>query len=443
MGKVALLTSGETTIEGISRAISGLLTTGGVKGSGDLLVIENGTPNKTVKISAGTIYIDFVDPVAEGARKYLGFIETGSEQNVTITDNTSGSARIDLIVAYVDTSAATQDDSDNNGALKFAAIPGTPAATPAIPTDATVTGILGAGVPWRPLARVAVANGFTSIINANITDMRSYTSDQETVLDDTSVDFVATGLVWSQSSGLIGTMTLGHAYIGGHLINKPNFTHTFAVSKDTYIDLPNTALPTVNDDLTYTAVTNGAAAPALAAGSIRLAKVVTNGSAITGVTDLRVITPIDNTMIANRTRRVFGNISPENSATYVFNNGMTVNLADETTQGAMFTIEVPKDYVSGGALIIKYSAGGTGAINISEYIGVISLSESITMNEANNVSEVLGSAGGDTLYEATITLAGGYTIGDVVLGTIRRRAGDANAGALAIRGIGFEYTADM
>jgi hypothetical protein len=45
----------------------------------------------------------------------------------------------------------------------------------------------------------------------------------------------------------------------------------------------NTVKPTTNADLTYTEVNNGGTSPALAANSVRLAIVVTNGSTITSV----------------------------------------------------------------------------------------------------------------------------------------------------------------
>jgi hypothetical protein len=55
-------------------------------------------------------------------------------------------------------------------------------------------------------------------------------------------------------------------------------SHTFGASSDTYIDY------TVGTGITYTAVTNGAASPSLAANSIRLAKVVTGASTIGSIT---------------------------------------------------------------------------------------------------------------------------------------------------------------
>ncbi len=102
-------------------------------------------------------------------------------------------------------------------------------------------------------------------------------------LDEMTSDFVFTGGVWSLASGLNGTMTALAAYINGYKNTLAAIaTRAFTINKDTYVDLlkdPSTHAFSV----VYTEVANGAAAPALAANSIRLAKVVTNGSTITSV----------------------------------------------------------------------------------------------------------------------------------------------------------------
>lgn len=283
MAKIAFLTGGtnETTLDGISRAVTRNFTSPGCIGDNDLKVTENGTPDNKVLISTGSALIGFNSPDGTQEDKYYHLFADVAE-TVTITANTSGNPRIDAIVSYPDVSGGAP--TDNDGAGKFVAVAGTPAATPSAPTDANIVTALGAGVPYTVHAHVAVANGFTSITNANITDMRVFADTNDRVIGDTTSDFVASGLIWAASAGLVGAMTSGRAYIGGKHINKSALTHTFAASKDTYVDLPSTAKHSNYDDLTYTAVANGAASPALAAGSIRLAKVVTSGAAVTSVT---------------------------------------------------------------------------------------------------------------------------------------------------------------
>lgn len=90
------------------------------------------------------------------------------------------------------------------------------------------------------------------------------------------------GGIWAAVSGLNASMTA----LAGWQANKQGTiaalaSRTFTASKDTYIDvLRNTTTNAFS--LVYTEVANGAAAPALAANSFRLAKVVT-GATVTSV----------------------------------------------------------------------------------------------------------------------------------------------------------------
>jgi hypothetical protein len=86
-------------------------------------------------------------------------------------------------------------------------------------------------------------------------------------------DFVSSGCVWTPGSGLVGSMTAGVIFINGVEYSLASVgNHTFGASVDTYVDY------TVGTGITYTAVANNAASPALAANSIRLAIVVSGAS---------------------------------------------------------------------------------------------------------------------------------------------------------------------
>ena len=103
----------------------------------------------------------------------------------------------------------------------------------------------------------------------------------ETRFDESLSDFVYTGCLFSTSASLIGTISAGTAYVNGKRIPIAQADHTFAASKDTYVDLSNAGV------LTYLAVNNNASSPELTANSIRLCRVVTSGAAITSVSDMR------------------------------------------------------------------------------------------------------------------------------------------------------------
>jgi hypothetical protein len=88
------------------------------------------------------------------------------------------------------------------------------------------------------------------------------------------------------------TMTLaeGDAYIRGVTFaistSDSKLTKTYTASKDTYVDLSK------DQTFTYTEVPNGGAVPSIPTNNIRIAKVVTDGTEITSVTDLRELESI-------------------------------------------------------------------------------------------------------------------------------------------------------
>lgn len=280
--KLGYRNAGKTSEEGINRIASRLISAAGVFRDTDMAVSATGTPDNKVNVATGDIAIGTNSPNASDADYYYHGWNTAS-QALTIGANASGNPRIDVVVAYVDLTVQDSTDSDNPGALVFKVVAGTAAATPAAPDDTAIQTSVGGSNPWLLLAQVAVANGFSTIINGNITDLRPVTSTVARLADSGMADYVGSGLLFSQSSGLTGQLTTGYCFIDGEIINKSYFKHLFAASKDTYIDLPKASKPTSLDDLVYTAVTNGDPSPALAANSIRLAKAVTDGSGITSV----------------------------------------------------------------------------------------------------------------------------------------------------------------
>jgi membrane-bound inhibitor of C-type lysozyme len=112
--------------------------------------------------------------------------------------------------------------------------------------------------------------------------------DPATSIGNIIRDYVESGLLGSDpGASLTMVIPTGVAYVGGVRVVKSSgadLTNTYTASKDTYVDISNAGV------ITYVAVANGAAAPAVTANSQRLMLVVTNGTEITGVTDLRKTT---------------------------------------------------------------------------------------------------------------------------------------------------------
>lgn len=97
--------------------------------------------------------------------------------------------------------------------------------------------------------------------------------------DEANLSFVVTGLVWSASAGLDGTMTAGTIYTpdGTRAAVSSIATKTFTASRDTYVDVSPAGV------VTYNEVVNGATPPPLTADYTRIAIVITSGAAITAV----------------------------------------------------------------------------------------------------------------------------------------------------------------
>ena len=141
-----------------------ILTAGGshgVVGAGDLAVTQNGTPNMSVNVAAGRAFIRGTETASLNQGAY-GFFNDGVV-NLAVAASDPTNPRRDLVVAQV-------RDANYAGAAndaRLAVITGTPAAVPSDPT-----------IPANclVLARIAVAAGSTSVLNAAITDLRTRAS---------------------------------------------------------------------------------------------------------------------------------------------------------------------------------------------------------------------------------------------------------------------------
>lgn len=126
---------------------------------GQLLVKENGTPNMSVLVDPGVFYVlnDSWTEFSSSLKYWDGIMD--AQVNPAISSNPSGSTRIDLVCVKIDTGVTPNANASN------------------VATIVIVEGTPGAGAPALPnnhllLATVTVANGASSIVNANIADNR-------------------------------------------------------------------------------------------------------------------------------------------------------------------------------------------------------------------------------------------------------------------------------
>lgn len=105
-------------------------------------------------------------PASAGVRVFAGsalvqgtYYETDATVTLAIAANASGNPRIDTIILRKDFTLQT---------IRLAVLQGTPGATPVAPALTQSDGVM-----WEsPLADIAVANGFSTIVAANITPRR-------------------------------------------------------------------------------------------------------------------------------------------------------------------------------------------------------------------------------------------------------------------------------
>jgi hypothetical protein len=179
---------GKTSEEGLKKELKALLT-GGVSlidSSTALQVTQRAAgANMTVDIAIGSCHI--VKPA--GDYSYFGWTDAATTGTTVPTANVSN-PRIDTVVAYVDLSVVSSASNNNPGALKFSVVAGTAAGSPVALTPSQIQTALGATVPFIQLAQLAVAANATTIVNANITDVRP--------------PIAFKGRVWGGSSNTVG-----------------------------------------------------------------------------------------------------------------------------------------------------------------------------------------------------------------------------------------------
>jgi len=141
------------------------ISSAGVVTQADCAVTQNGSPNMSVNVASGVVYI--LNPSWTAASvtetKYWR-VKNDATVNVVISANSSGNPRITSIFAKL-TTGTTPDDYGTNVA-SFVAVDGTPAGSPTAPAAPSD------GNGYTRLANVTVANGASSIVTGNISDAR-------------------------------------------------------------------------------------------------------------------------------------------------------------------------------------------------------------------------------------------------------------------------------
>lgn len=245
-------------------------------------------------------------------------------------------------------------------------------------------------------------------------------------------DYVASGAVWSgdaYASTRAASMTAGVFYINGQRGTISAVTaRSFTASKDTYIDVLNTAGVFT---LVYTEVTNNAASPALAANSIRIGIIVTGASNIASVASINQgqetkLLPIASSTPYQVTDSLGNLICPRDPARKILgyrqilsNFSTTANNVLTDITGLSCPVIVPtgrKVNISTGARYMTTSATGTGVnltiVETSTVIGQSAITEPTGGYAVAAFCAISRTASGSLTYKAQALQegAGTYTL---------------------------------
>lgn len=141
------------------------------------------------------------------------------------------------------------------------------------------------------------APGYPSSNSRTQADMKTYFEDTlasqsaQAEYGDFLQDCILDGFASYTNTGLSATLGAGTIITQGNRISVASgdarLTNTYPASQDTYLDISPDApggVGTVAGNFHYSSVANNSTAPAVYANSLRVAKIVTSGSAVTGVT---------------------------------------------------------------------------------------------------------------------------------------------------------------
>lgn len=188
---------------------------GAARSNVGVLLGSGSQPNAPLKVQAQSPATTSVDVLAGSALvQGVAYINTATLA-LSIAANASGNPRIDTIILRADYALQT---------VRLAVLQGTPAASPSVPSLTQ-----SANVMWEiPLADIAVANGFVSISNANITPRTEWANAAEGVYLDNVLNnsggTLNTGdvVIWDSTANnaITTTTTLGNKLLAGVWVGR-------------------------------------------------------------------------------------------------------------------------------------------------------------------------------------------------------------------------------
>lgn len=129
----------------------------------------------------------------------------------------------------------------------------------------------------------AINNADGGLLQARTVTPEKMTENGDVTIfrDEAFNDFVFSGCLMTTSANLTTTTSSGIAYCEGQRVKKDATAKTYTATKFTYVDMKS------DGTYVYTEVTPDVA-PAIASGTVRLARVETDSDNVVAVTDLRI-----------------------------------------------------------------------------------------------------------------------------------------------------------
>lgn len=192
----------------------GLHSSAALGGLEDAMYGSSVANSDSFKVTAGTgmnASIATGDGLISTGTGFARRIATDAVNTVAISAASTANPRIDSIVAYIDNAITPVQTvlNNTNGILKFAAVAGSPAASPVAPSAGAIQSAVGAGNPYMILCNVRVPANATSLNNAVFTDMRNIANEISDA--DISDGAISTQKInWSTLDG----SELGWKYLG-------------------------------------------------------------------------------------------------------------------------------------------------------------------------------------------------------------------------------------
>ena len=152
--------------------------------------------NMSVDVAAGRALVNITNTNLTPSKTYNVYFDSDAVENVAITAADLSNPRIDIICLKVDVSQ--NPDSGSGNIATIIAVAGTPSGSPAVP--ATPANCL-------KLAHVAVAASAASIVNANVTDSRTYVTINPSTLQDIMRKAAALTAGQTDSPNWLGTVS--------------------------------------------------------------------------------------------------------------------------------------------------------------------------------------------------------------------------------------------